>query len=47
MEGLIYKVSHNNNVHHIVEGKDLETLTVPSIQTLKRNNKNVVKKFSL
>ena len=44
MEGSIYKVPHNNNVHHIAEWKDLETLIVRSIQTLKRNNKNVVKK---
>ena len=39
MEGSIYKVPHNNNVPHIVEGKDLGTLIVASIQTLKRNNK--------
>ena len=39
MEGSIYEVPHNNNVPHIVEGKDLETLIVASIQTLKRNNK--------
>ena len=39
MEGLIYEVPHNNNVAHIVEGKDLETLAVASIQTWKRNNK--------
>ena len=39
MEGSIYQVPHNNNVSHIVEGKDLETLIVASIQTLKRNNK--------
>ena len=39
MEGLIYEVPNNNNVPHIVEGKDLETLIVASIQTLKRNNK--------
>ena len=39
MEGSIYEVPHNNNVPHIVEGKDLETLIVASIQTLKCNNK--------
>ena len=39
MEGSIYRVPNNNNVPHIVEGKDLETLIVASIQTLKRNNK--------
>ena len=39
MEGSIYEVPHNNNVPHIVEGKDLETLIVASMQTLKRNNK--------
>ena len=39
MEGSIYEVSHNNNIPHIVEGKDLENLIVASIQTLKRNNK--------
>ena len=39
MEGSIYEVPHNNNVPHIVEGKDLETLIVASIQTSKRNNK--------
>ena len=38
MEGSIYEVPHNNNVPHIVEGKDLETLIVASIQTLKRSN---------
>ena len=39
MEGSIYQVPHNNNVSHIVEGKDLETLIVASIQTLKHNDK--------
>ena len=39
MEGSIYEVPHNNNIPHIAEGKDLETLIVASIQTLKRNNK--------
>ena len=39
MEGSICEVPHNNNVSHIAEGKDLETLIVASIQTLKRNNK--------
>ena len=39
MEGIICEAPHNNNVPHIVEGKDLETLTVASIQTFKRNNK--------
>ena len=39
MEGSIYEVPHNNNVPHIVEGKDLETLIVASIHTLKCNNK--------
>ena len=39
MKGSIYEVPNNNNVPHIVEGKDLETLIVASIQTLKRNNK--------
>ena len=39
MEGSICEVSNNNNGPHIVEGKDLETLIVASIQTLKGNNK--------
>ena len=39
MVGSVYEVPHNNNVPHIVERKDLETLIVASIQTLKRNNK--------
>ena len=40
MEESIYEVPHNNNVPHIVaEGKDLETLIVVSLQTLKRNDK--------
>ena len=39
MEGSICEVPHNNNVSHIAKGKDLETLIVASIQTLKRNNK--------
>ena len=39
MERSIYEVPHNNNVPHVVEGKDLETLIVASIQTLKRSNK--------
>ena len=39
MEGSIYEDPHNNNVPRIVEGKDLETLIVASIQTLKRSNK--------
>ena len=39
MEGSIYEVPHNKNVPHIVEGKDLETLIVASIQTLKCSNK--------
>ena len=39
MEGSIYGVPHNNNAPHIVERKDLETLIVASIQTLKRSNK--------
>ena len=38
-EGSIYEVPHNNNVPHIVERKDLETLIVASKQTLIRNNK--------
>ena len=37
MERSIYEVPPNNNVPHVVEGKDLETLIVASIQTL--NNK--------
>ena len=44
MEGSIYEVPHNNNVPHMVEGKKLETLIVASIQILKHNNKNVIKK---
>ena len=39
MEGSICEAPHNNNVPHIVERKDLETLIVASIQTFKRNNK--------
>ena len=39
MEGSIYEVPHHNNVPHIIELKDLETLIVASIQTLKCNNK--------
>ena len=39
IEGSIYEVPYNNNTPHIVEGKDLEPLTVASMQTLKRNNK--------
>ena len=39
-EGSVYVVLHNNNVLHIVKGKDLETLIVASIQTLQRSNKN-------
>ena len=31
-------------VPHIIEGRDLETLIVASIETLKRNNKNAVKR---
>ena len=31
--------SHNNNVSDIAEGKDLETLILASVETLKRNNK--------
>ena len=38
MERSIYDIPHNNNVPNI-EGKDLETLIVASMQTLKRNNK--------
>ena len=38
MEGSIYDIPHNNNVPNI-ERKDLETLNVASMQTLKRNNK--------
>ena len=38
-EGSVYVVLHNNNVLHIVKGKDLETLIVASIQTLQRSNK--------
>ena len=41
MERSIYEVSHNNNVPYVVEEKDLETLIVVSIQTLKRNNKKM------
>ena len=33
------KVLHIDEVPHIVEGKDLETLIVASIRTLKRNDK--------
>ena len=32
MEGSIYEVPHNNNVSHIVEGKDLGTLIVDFCQ---------------
>ena len=39
MEGSIYEVPHNNHVPHVVEEKDLETLIVASIQTLKGNKK--------
>ena len=35
----IYEVPHNDNVPHILEGKDLKTLLVASIQTLKHNSK--------
>lgn len=43
MERSIYEVSHNNNVPYVVEEKDLETLIVVSIQTLKGNSKKCVK----
>ena len=43
MEGSIYQVPYDNNVAHSVEGKDLETLIVASIQTLKHNNKKCLK----
>ena len=39
MERSIYEVPHNDNVPHILEGKDLKTLLVASIQTLKHNSK--------
>ena len=35
----IYEVPHNDNVPHILEGKNLKTLLVASIQTLKHNSK--------
>ena len=44
IEGSIYEVPYNNNIPHIVEGKDLEPLTVASMQTLNATIKNVVKK---
>ena len=44
IEGSIYEVPYNNNIPHIVEGKDLEPLTVASMQTLSATIKNVVKK---
>ena len=44
MEGSIYQVPHNENVPQIVEGKDLETLIIASIETLKRKNKKFGKK---
>ena len=48
IEGSIYEVPYNNNIPHIVEGKDLEPLTVASMQTLSATIKNVVKKkFSI
>ena len=31
-------------VPHIIEGRDLETVIVASIETLKHNNKNTVKR---
>ena len=43
----MYGVPHIDEVPHIVEGKDLEALIVSSIQTLKRNNKNVERRNSL
>ena len=45
MEGSIYEVPHNNNVPHIIELKDLETLIATSIQTLKCNNKKCGRSF--
>ena len=39
MEGPIYEIRHIDKIAHIVERKDWETLTVASVQTLKRNNK--------
>ena len=39
MEESIYEVPHNNNFPHIVEGKDLKTLIVASVEILKRKNK--------
>ena len=44
MEGSIYEVPDSNSVPNIVKGKDLETLLVASIQTLKCNNKKCGKK---
>ena len=35
----IVEIPNLEGVPHIVEGRDLETLIVASIQTLKRNNK--------
>ena len=46
MEGSIYQVPHNENFPQIVEGKDLETLIIASIETLKRKNKKCGKKRS-
>ena len=39
MKGPIYEIRHIDKIVHIVERKDWETLTVASVQTLKRNNK--------
>ena len=39
MYASIYEVPHIDIVPHVVEGKDLKTLIVASIQTLKRNDK--------
>ena len=44
MEGSIYQVPHNENFPQIVEGKDLETLIIASIETLKCKNKKCGKK---
>ena len=44
MEGSIYEFPHNNNVPHIVEGKNLETLIFASVQTLNPSNKKCGKK---
>ena len=48
MEGSVYQVPLSNNVPNVVKGKDLVTLLVASMQTLKRSNKRCgEKKFPI